>query len=55
MDRQQPVAQEASPAALMKLLKSGKLPAERQATVVEMICKRGNGRPCLRSRTTCQA
>jgi len=38
------VAQEASPAApLMKLLKSGKLPAERQATVVEMICKRGNG------------
>ncbi|MGV3605308.1 MAG: hypothetical protein ACO1RA_02800 [Planctomycetaceae bacterium] len=37
-------AQEASPAApLMKLLKSGKLPAERQATVVEMICKRGNG------------
>lgn len=35
---------EASPAApLMKLLKSGRLPPERQATVVEMICKRGNG------------
>lgn len=38
-------AQEAaSPAApLMKLLKSGRLPPERQVTVVEMICKRGNG------------
>jgi putative heme-binding domain-containing protein len=27
---------------LMKLFQSGRLPAERQATVVEMICKRGN-------------
>ena len=27
---------------LLKLFQSGRLPAERQATVVEMICKRGN-------------
>ena len=27
---------------LMKLFQSGRLPAERQGTVVEMICKRGN-------------
>ena len=29
-------------APLLKLLRSGRLPAERMATVVEMVCKRGN-------------
>lgn len=31
-------------APLIKLFQSGRLPAERQATVVEMICQRGNDR-----------
>jgi putative heme-binding domain-containing protein len=35
-------AQESAVAPLMKLLQSGRLPAERQGTVVEMIVKRGN-------------
>jgi len=39
------VADEPSPAApLMKLLQSGRLPAERVGTVVEMVCQKGNGR-----------
>src|SRR5687767_4843915 len=29
-------------APIMKLLQSGRLPPERQGTVVEMVCKRGN-------------
>src|SRR5262245_35395426 len=37
-------ADEPSPAApLMKLLQSGRLPAERVGTVVEMVCQKGNG------------
>ncbi len=39
------MAQEEVPSAVgpvMKLFKSGRLPAERQGTVVEMICDRGN-------------
>lgn len=35
-------AQDSAVAPLMKLLQSGRLPAERQGTVVEMIVKRGN-------------
>jgi putative heme-binding domain-containing protein len=36
-------AQEASAVGpILKLLQSGRLPAERQGTVVEMVCKRGN-------------
>lgn len=39
------VADEPSPAApLMKLLQSGRLPAERVGTVVEMVCQKGNGK-----------
>src|SRR5436853_5231855 len=38
-------ADEPSPAApLMKLLQSGRLPAERVGTVVEMICQKGNAK-----------
>jgi len=36
------VGQDSAVAPLMKLLQSGRLPAERQGTVVEMIVKRGN-------------
>ena len=34
-------AQSATVAPLLRLLESGRLPAERQGTVVEMICTRG--------------
>jgi putative heme-binding domain-containing protein len=38
-------ADEPSPAApLMKLLQSGRLPAERVGTVVEMVCQKGNAK-----------
>ncbi len=38
-------AEEPSPAApLMKLLQSGRLPAERVGTVVEMVCQKGNAK-----------
>ena len=39
------VADEPSPAApLMRLLQSGRLPAERVGTVVEMVCQKGNAK-----------
>ncbi|HBL48301.1 MAG TPA: hypothetical protein DDZ90_33460, partial [Planctomycetaceae bacterium] len=39
---QSPATAQGSASPMMKLLKSGRVPASRQGTIIELICRKGN-------------